>query len=252
MTEQFLDHKSPGFKQLIESVGVNSLSIQSNHSNIVIANKIKFLLFNNQALSDCGKFRFKTDDIVNSVVRRCPQNNIFLHFFFIDRSSIHCEIEHDPSGHIDLILKAIETDTVETQEDIGLLPLCDCCLKYEQDINQAPESHPISVIMKNCHSSKLPVKIEFGFGAISYCHEGTVSDLNFSEGCVKFNSHSNNKLNLSRVHSLLLNQEKVESSRYTTLSTYSSHGEKIYTLSVHHTEAYTQWERTLSKMCVRK
>ena len=252
MTEQFLNHKSPGFHKLIETLKVTGISIQSNHSNINIDHKTHFIVLNNEALSDCGKLRIKIDDIQTAITRQCPRNTKFLHFFFTDGSSIHMELELKSNEQFEFILKALETDDNEVPNNDTSLPLCDCCRKYEADINKSPESHPISVIMRNCHSRQLPVKMEFGFGAISYSHEGAVSDLDFNEGCVEFNSHSTNKLNLSRVHSLLLNQEEVESSRYTTLSTYTSHGQKIYTLSVHHSGAYSQWERTLAEMCVRK
>ena len=252
MTQQFLDHKSSGFNKLVETIEAVSITIKSNHSNININHKMRFIIINNEALSNCGKLRIKIDDIQTTVARKCPQKTRFLHLFFMDRSSIHMELECDSNEQLDFILKAIETDDKTIPDCNTSLPLCDCCKKYEADINKTPESHPISVIIRNCHSRKLPVKVEFGFGAISYSHEGSVSNLNFNEGCVEFSSHSSNKLNLSRIHSLMLNQEEVENSHYTTLSTYSSHGEKIYTLSVHHSGAYSQWERTLTEMCVRK
>ena len=91
MTEQFLDHTSSGFNKLIELMQVTGITIKSNHSNISISNTTQFILLHDEALSDCGKLRFNMKDIQASVARQCPQNNIFLHLFFFDGSSIHLD-----------------------------------------------------------------------------------------------------------------------------------------------------------------
>lgn len=249
MNQQHLDYKSPGFTQFLENIESQSVSLHHHHSYIILPEKTKWFLLENEIMSNCGRIHFNKDDILGCILHHVQSTQI-IELHFRDTSSVRLELPSVLNQIVDQILQSIEIDLEDQEmEKCCQQSLCESCKKYEKEIIQHPQSHPISTILEDCYSNQIPLKIEFGFDSSSYSYEGELEELSYLAGSIQFKNAALNSLYLARVHSITLYQEPLDGAHYTTLSAFDSFGEKIYTLSVKVSSVFEKWKYTLSQMC---